>query len=480
LLRAARRVAVSAAIAAGAAGCVSNSEYNSAILRLDDAWKAENAKTLATLGRRTVAASPALALLAARGATRELGMLVEKENAETGFLLVTAAAPTPLTHAEWTQVQRTDTPNMREIISKDVGAVSWFVTLDPSAKDVLANVLVTQRPKGAEVSIGLRLRSKSTVTGRARRSQPPPTALRIGLHKFWAAFDGELAALKRTADARPAAPIAADVPARRGVAGVRNADAVAVVIGNRKYRPPVPDVDYAHNDADAMKRFVTERLGYAPGNVIDLRDATFTDLVGVFGSAEDHKGKLWRWMRPGVSDVVVFYSGHGVPDPKARRGFLLAVDGDPDAPALNGYPIDQLYRNLAELKARSRAVFLDACFSGESQRGQLIAGRSGLVVSPAMPAAQVPGELTVITAAGDDQVASWDSEKRLGLFTRYLLEGLSGAADAGRHGNGDGAITAAEIKSYLDREMTYAARRRYGRIQNATVAGDPARVLARF
>ncbi len=86
----------------------------------------------------------------------------------------------------------------------------------------------------------------------------------------------------------------------------------------------------------------------------------------------------------------------------------------------------------------------------------------------------------MITAARGDQVASWDEDAKHGLFTRHLLDALGGAADAGRHGNGDGKVTASEVKSYLDREMTYAARRRFGRTQNATVGGDLTRVLAKF
>jgi len=31
-----------------------------------------------------------------------------------------------------------------------------------------------------------------------------------------------------------------------------NKDAVAVIIGNKDYAGPVPDVDFAHNDADAI------------------------------------------------------------------------------------------------------------------------------------------------------------------------------------------------------------------------------------
>ncbi len=470
------RALAACALGLALAGCVSDASYNAAILRLDSEWKAANDRTLRTMGRRVVEVSRTRALLAARGATQKLGMLIEEENLETGFLLVTAAAPTPLTMAEWEEVQAADTAKMQSVIAREVGVASWFATLDPSAKDVLANVLVAKKPGGVEVSIGLRLRNKRVVTGRVRRGQPPPMALRIGLRKFWAAFDDELRALSNAAAPRISPP-PPKATTRPSASAARNPDGIAVIIGNKDYVDPVPDVDFAHNDADAMKRFVVDRLGYRPANVIDLRDAAHADLVSVFGNDRTHKGKLWRWVRPGESDVVVFYSGHGVPGLKDRRGYLLPVNAEPDAPEINGYPVERLYRNLARLNTRSLVVFMDACFSGESQRGRLISGTSGIAVTPI---ASARSSLTVITAARGDQVASWDEVARQGLFTKYLLEALNGAADAARYGNGDGEITASEVKAYLDREMSYAARRRFGRAQNATVGGDPAKVLAKF
>ena len=64
-----------------------------------------------------------------------------------------------------------------------------------------------------------------------------------------------------------------------------------------------------------------------------------------------------------------------------------------------------------------------------------------------------------------------------GLFTKHLLEALYGAADGKRYGNSDSRITLSEIKVYLDREMTYSARRQYGRDQQAMVIGDPEKVI---
>ena len=49
-----------------------------------------------------------------------------------------------------------------------------------------------------------------------------------------------------------------------------------------------------------------------------------------------------------------------------------------------------------------------------------------------------PRRAVVLTAAGTNQVASWDHEARLGLFTRYVLEGLAGAADRDEFSDGNG------------------------------------------
>ncbi len=249
---------------------------------------------------------------------------------------------------------------------------------------------------------------------------------------------------------------------------------VAVVIGNKAYQDErVPDVDYAHNDADAFYQFVVRTLGFSPDNVVDLRDATKARMESAFGSQGNVRGQLWRWAEAdGSSDIVVFYSGHGVPGLNDGRGYLLPVDANPDTAEINGYPIDVLYENLGKVPHKSATVFLDACFSGSSgDGGRLIAGASPVYVE-----ADVSGVagLTVLTAASGKQLASWDTEARHGLFTEHLLEALYGAADA----DSNGRVSAAETKLYLDRHMTRAARRNYGREQDASLHGDESAVLS--
>jgi hypothetical protein len=257
-----------------------------------------------------------------------------------------------------------------------------------------------------------------------------------------------------------------------------NKYAVAVIIGNKAYEGRLPAVDFAHNDADAVKRYVRDVLGYDDDNIIDLRDASKAKMETAFGNDRSHEGRLWRYLDPkGRSDVLVFYSGHGVPGLKDRRGYLLPVDADPEVPEINGYPLETLFRNLARLEARSITVFLDACFSGQSQKGSLVQSASGLMITPKMPKKSI-SRMSVITASRGDQIASWDEKARHGLFTRHLLDALYGEADKEDYGNGDSKVTLAEVREYLDDKMTRAARRTYGRHQNAWVSGRDNVVLA--
>jgi TPR repeat protein/uncharacterized protein YgiM (DUF1202 family) len=349
------------------------------------------------------------------------------------------------------------------------------IRIEPTDEPMIAakNANVRDRPgtDGAKVAY-LQRGDEVTVVGRVRGLNWVEVAR--GGERLGFVFTPLLA--ERLATRTQAASSSSTAPADSAKSASINKHAVAVILGNRDYGNPVPDVDYAANDADAMRRFVIDQLGYRDGNIIDLRDASQAEMNSVFGRENDHHGKLWRLVRPGKSDVTVFYSGHGVPGIRDKKGYLLPVDADPDTVELNGYPLDWLLNNLAKIRARSMTVYLDACFSGESPKGMLIQAVSGLSIEPRMPTTNTG--MTVITAATGDQVASWDKQAKHGLFTKHLLDALAGAADKGDYGNGDGKVTVGEVKRYLDDEMTYAAQRNYGRVQTATIKGDADTVLA--
>ena len=64
------------------------------------------------------------------------------------------------------------------------------------------------------------------------------------------------------------------------------------------------------------------------------------------------------------------------------------------------------------------------------------------------------------------------------MFTRYLIEGLSGGADRVPLGNGNGAVDSAEIFAYSAVMVELAARKSFGLMQNPVYSGTVAPVVA--
>lgn len=251
------------------------------------------------------------------------------------------------------------------------------------------------------------------------------------------------------------------------------AETAAVIIGNSAYRSGLPTVDYAERDADAIRTYLIDVMQIDPDNIIDLRNATKAQMETALGTATNPKGKLWHYAGSKKDDeVFIYYSGHGVSGLNDRRQYLLPTDAMPDFAELNGYPLSTLYNNLKGFKRAT--VVIDSCFSGSSAGGTLFPSSSGGVIVPLSE--EVDDSLTVLTAAGSNQLASWDHDAKQGLFTEYFLRGVYGAADQ----NQDGVVWADELKTYLDDTMTRAARRTFGREQNVSLSGNFDRVFASF
>jgi len=248
-------------------------------------------------------------------------------------------------------------------------------------------------------------------------------------------------------------------------------DAVAVVIGVSKYTSDaIPSVDYAVRDAETVKQYLVETMGFKLENIIYLENPTQSSLNAVIGTGDNHKGRLYDYLPPDKKDaeIFVYYSGHGAPNPSENgRTYFLPADASPTQLSLTGYPVDLLYENLSKLTSGPVTVAIDACFSGQSEAGTLVKDASPALLSVENPVMSLDQGL-VLTASKADQISSWYPEKRHGLFTYYFLKGLRGEADQ----NDDASITGAEMESYLSENIASKARRLYSRSQNPQVLGQ--------
>ena len=252
---------------------------------------------------------------------------------------------------------------------------------------------------------------------------------------------------------------------------------VAVIIGNRNYAKLPPSVTSA-NDAGAVYAILTEYLGVRQDNVIDLRDAKQADLNAVFGSL-GVEGELTRAVRarPGAR-VLVYYSGYGATDSETGETYLLPVESEPFREALTGYRLSTLYANLAALGARSVLLVLETEF-GRDRSATILPPNLPDMAATALPRAALPG-VTVLAASDRGQRTLIDTTYDVGLFTRYLIEALTGQADLRPSGNDDGTLDSAEIYIYTAAMTRLAARKTLGLLQNPVYSSSASPVVARI
>jgi len=230
--------------------------------------------------------------------------------------------------------------------------------------------------------------------------------------------------------------------------GIKNKDAIAVVIGNREYAGDVPDVDFAIRDATYLREYLLNTFGYREGNIFYYENATLSNIKVAFN-------KLKNAVRVGKSDVFVYYSGHGAPDPESKQGYFVPVDADPNFIKETGFPLGDLYSLLNNTGARSTTVVIDACFSGSSDQGMILKDISPVFIEVDNKSSLNIKNSALFTSATGEQVSSWYREKKHSLFTYYFLKALQGSADM----NSDKKLTLNEIKSYIDDNVPYEARR---------------------
>ena len=272
--------------------------------------------------------------------------------------------------------------------------------------------------------------------------------------------------------ARASASAEMEIPLVAPTTGLKNPNAIAVVIGNQTYsRGEVPPVDYAARDAAMMRRFLVQTFGFKEQNIIFEKDASFTTLTRIFGAKDDAKGQLYNYVQPdGSSDVFIFYSGHGAPDPGTGTGYLVSSDADPQAIRLTGYSMKQLQANLAQVPARSITMVLDACFSGLADRGALLRGISPLTLRVENPVLTHPNAV-VLTASQSTEVSGWYDTQKHGLFTYVLLDAMAAAFKDGA----TGAIPSAkDLTTRVSPEVQRLSRRLRQREQTPQLFGTAA------
>jgi hypothetical protein len=195
----------------------------------------------------------------------------------------------------------------------------------------------------------------------------------------------------------------------------------AVCIGNQHYKANAQspttqvDVDFAINDAMIFAEYAKTTLGVPERNVFLLKDAAKKDIVRTLNQIES-----FMQLDNGESEIIYYYSGHGLPEEGTSAAYLVPVDFEGSL-VTDGFPLSELYQRLSKHPSRKVTVVMDACFSGGARSGELVAMKGIKLVKKENT---IPQNLVVLASCKDDQTSSVFREKQHGLFTYFLLKWL--------------------------------------------------------
>ena len=198
---------------------------------------------------------------------------------------------------------------------------------------------------------------------------------------------------------------------------VNNPDSFALVIGINQYKQNT-SVEFADLSALAFEDLAINTLGIPKENIITLLndDATSGQLKAKF--------ELIKELADSNGNLYVYFAGHGVPG-KDGNTYILPNDMSADSIHLEpNLQLNTIYSKLAKSSAKNVFVFMDSCFSGKDDKGELLYKGVAPILKRNVENS-VDNKLTVLTAGGANDFANDYSDKKQRLFSYFLIKELS-------------------------------------------------------
>lgn len=222
---------------------------------------------------------------------------------------------------------------------------------------------------------------------------------------------------------------------------------LAILIGIQNY--PASRLKYCHNDVHRLAKVLRDECGYDDVEVY-LDDRLNEERQPSLGNlSKQIRRALVHANSAGYQRVMLYYSGHGYRDAQQRL-YLAPNDYDAKALELTCFPLQSLHQLLEGCtKIPIKFVVLDCCHAGagKGDDDQLGGGELERVF------AKSKGTLTLASSLSDEKSLEWD-EKRQGVFTYWLCEGLLGQADR----DGNGLVDHEELHKYVFDRVYKTAR----------------------
>lgn len=236
---------------------------------------------------------------------------------------------------------------------------------------------------------------------------------------------------------------------------INNNKCFVLIIANENYdEADISKVAYAHNDGKIFMEYCKNVLGVSIQNIKFIKDATINNM---------RMGLNWLNDRAcafdGQANIIVYYSGHGIPDEHTNQAYLLPSDGIAND-YRSAFSIADMYKQLGDMPTKLTTVFLDACFSGTSKEGNMLLKDSkGVIVKSKQ--ASPKGNMVVLSAAQGNETAFSYKKKKHSMFTYFLLKKLQETK---------GEVSLGDLGTYINKQVRQNSVVENGKIQTPTIS----------
>jgi hypothetical protein len=230
-------------------------------------------------------------------------------------------------------------------------------------------------------------------------------------------------------------------PARKKTVGI------AIGIGAFRH-PTLSPVPFAAHDAEVMAEYFKTFSGIPSEQIRLLTDdhALKDDFIEVF--------EEWLPTQVGAGgEVIIFIAGRAIANPSTGAVSLIPHEADPSAP-LRLVSLLRLHEALTRLPIQRAVLMMDVTLTASEAEPS----PNGKEPTWGSIAPDLRGEKVVqIVGVSGRQTAHQYEPGRHGLFTYFLLKGLSGAADRDQNG----VVAVGELCGYVKEQVAAAAKETY-------------------
>jgi tetratricopeptide (TPR) repeat protein/uncharacterized caspase-like protein len=221
----------------------------------------------------------------------------------------------------------------------------------------------------------------------------------------------------------------------------------AVIVGVAKY-PKLPadqQLEFPERDAQSIYTVLISKEGG------DFKAENIHMLTGPKATLAAVRHEIDEWLPANAQEedrVLIYFAGHGFLDKNTAKGYLAPYDVDPKNLTATAYPMDELGSVVgSKIRARNKVLLTDACHAGAISPDDVPSLNRSLL--------NVNSSLFSLTASRDREV-SYESAALgggHGLFTYYVVTGLTGEADTDH----DGYVVADELAEYVRTQVRETA-----------------------